>query len=74
MTKPKPLGCPKCLRIIFSTMKISRLDPDKSNYTVCPIDPVPKIGAFHSEANFSQLNLPIDHKNIQFHQSNFNFA
>ena len=23
-----------------------------SNYTVCPIDPIPKIGAFYPEANF----------------------
>ena len=52
---------------IFRTMKLSKLDPDKSNYTVCPTDSVPKIGAFHPEANFLKLNLPITHKNIPFH-------
>ena len=67
MTIPKALGCPKCLRLIFRTMKLSKLDFDKSNYTVYPIDPIPKIGAFHPEANFLKLNLPINHKNIQFH-------
>ena len=38
-----------------------------SNYTVRPTDPVPKIRAFHPEANLSKLNLPITHKNVQFH-------
>ena len=41
---------------------------------MCPIGPVPKIGAFPSGANFSKLNCPIIPKNIQFHYSNFNFA
>ena len=47
-------------------MKLSKFDSDRSNYTVCPIDPVSKIGAFYPEANFLKLNPPINHKNIQF--------
>ena len=61
MTKPKTLECPKCLKIIFRTMKLSKLDSDRSNYTVCPIDPVSKIRAFHLEANFLKLDRPINH-------------
>ena len=57
MTKPKTLGCPKCLIIISRTMKLSELDSDMSNYVVSPIGPVPKIGAFHPGANFSKLNV-----------------
>ena len=46
-------------------MKLSKLDSDRSNYTMCHTYPLPKIGAFYLEANFSKLNPPINHKNIQ---------
>ena len=67
MNEPTTLGCPKGLRITVRTMKPSKLDSDRSNYSVCPIGPIPKIEAFHSGANFSKLNRPIIPKNIQFH-------
>ena len=47
-------------------MRPPKLNSDRPNYIVCPIGQIPKIGAFHSGANFSKLNRPIIPKASNF--------